>query len=95
MVYKFLDKKTGLGASVNQELAQELLLQKPYFPSPGIPCLPGFSFTNIHDSPDSRGRGRVSLFNSSLPLLPASQILRYIASSQTRARSLWFSSAIR
>ena len=37
MVYKFLDKRTGLGASVNQDLAQELLLQKPYFPSPGIP----------------------------------------------------------
>ena len=38
--------------------------------------LSGFSFTNIHDSRDSRGRGRVS-FNSSLPLPPASQTLRH------------------
>ena len=36
--------------------------------------LSGFSFTNIHDSRDSRGRGGY-LFNSSLPLPPATQTL--------------------
>ena len=35
-----------------------------------------FSFTNIHDSHDSRGSGRY-LFNSSLPLPPSSQTLRH------------------
>ena len=41
--------------------------------------LSGFSFTNIRDSQDSRGRRRVSFFlsNSSLPLPLASQILRH------------------
>ena len=38
--------------------------------------LSGFSFTNIHYLQDSRGRGGY-LFNSSLPLPPASQTLRY------------------
>ena len=38
--------------------------------------LSGFSFTNIHDSRNSRGRGRVSI-NSSLPLPTASQTLRH------------------
>ena len=38
--------------------------------------LSGFVFTNIHDSQDSRRRGRLSL-NSSLPLTPASQTLRH------------------
>ena len=38
--------------------------------------LSGFSFTSIHDSQDSRGRGGY-LFNSSLPLPPASQALRH------------------
>ena len=38
--------------------------------------LSGFSFTNIHDSQDSR-RGGGYLFNSSLPLLPASQTPRH------------------
>ena len=37
----------------------------------------GFSFTSIHDSQDSWGRGRGYLFNSSLPLQLASQTLRY------------------
>ena len=37
----------------------------------------GFSFTSIHDSQGSWGRGRGYLFNSSLPLQPASQTLRY------------------
>ena len=35
-----------------------------------------FSFTNIQDSQDSRGRGSL-LFDSSLPLPPASQIVRH------------------
>ena len=38
--------------------------------------LSGFSFTNIHDTQDSRGRGRY-LFNSSLPLPPAPRTLRH------------------
>ena len=38
--------------------------------------LSGFCFMNIHDSQDSRGRGG-NLFNSSLPLPPASQTLRH------------------
>ena len=38
--------------------------------------LSGFFFTNTHDSQDSRGRGGF-LFNSSLPLSPASKTLRY------------------
>ena len=38
--------------------------------------LPGFSFTNIHDSKDSRERGRL-FFKSSLPLPPASQTPRH------------------
>ena len=38
--------------------------------------LSGFSFTNIHDSRDSREGGGY-LFNSSLPLPPASQTLRH------------------
>ena len=37
----------------------------------------GFSFTSIHDSQDSWGRGRGYLFNSSVPLQPALQTLRY------------------
>ena len=37
----------------------------------------GFSFTSIHDSQDSWGKGRGYLFNFSLPLQPASQALRY------------------
>ena len=36
-----------------------------------------FSFTSIHDSQDSWGKGRGYLFNFSLPLQPASQALRY------------------
>ena len=36
----------------------------------------GFSFTNIQESQDCRGRGG-HFFNSSLPLPPASQTLRY------------------
>ena len=40
--------------------------------------LSGFSFTDIHDSQSSRGRGRLSLyFNSSLPVPPTSQIRRH------------------
>ena len=39
-------------------------------------CLFAFSLTYIHDSQDSRRRGGY-LFNSSLPLLPASQTLRH------------------
>ena len=38
--------------------------------------LSGFSFTNIHESQDCRGRGG-HFFNSSLPLPPALQTLRY------------------
>ena len=38
--------------------------------------LSGFSFTNIHYSRDSRGRGGY-LFNFSLPLQPASRTLRH------------------
>ena len=38
--------------------------------------LSGYSFTNIHESHDCRGRGR-HFFNSSLPLPPASQTLRH------------------
>ena len=38
--------------------------------------LSGFSFTNIHDSQDSRRKRRL-FFYSSLPLLPASQTLRH------------------
>ena len=38
--------------------------------------LSGFCFMDIHDSQDSRGRGG-DLFNSSLPLPPASQPLRH------------------
>ena len=38
--------------------------------------LSGFSFTNIHESQDCRGRGG-HFFNSSLPLPPASQTLRH------------------
>ena len=34
-----------------------------------------FSFTNVHDSHDSKGGGR--LFDSSLPLPPASQTFRH------------------
>ena len=37
----------------------------------------GFSFTSIRDSQDSWGRGRGYLFNSSVPLQPASQALQY------------------
>ena len=39
--------------------------------------LSGFSVPNIHDSQDSRGKERVSIFNSSLSLPPASQTLRH------------------
>ena len=69
--------------------------------------LSGFSFTNIQESQDCRGRGR-ALLNSSLPLPPASQTLRHnsqvitaensplhIASSQTRTENLWFRNTIR
>ena len=38
--------------------------------------LSGFSFTNIHEPQDCRGRGR-HFFNSSLPLPPASQTMRH------------------
>ena len=38
-------------------------------------CLSGFSFTNIHNSTDRRGSGKV--FNSSLPLPLALQTLRH------------------
>ena len=38
--------------------------------------LSGFSFTNIHDSQDSRRRGRLYLFNSSLPPSLVSQTFK-------------------
>ena len=38
--------------------------------------LPGFYFTNNHESQDCRGRGR-AFFNSSLPLPPISQTVRH------------------
>ena len=66
----------------------------------------GFSFTNIHNSQDRRGRG-VYLYNSSLPLPPLqrhldisraitaeSSALR-IAGSRTRTGNRWFLSANR
>ena len=77
-----------------------------------IPCfnffffLSGFSFTNIHDSRDSREGGGY-LFNSSLPLPPASQTLRHQPGDYCREltsahswqpdsnRNLWFPSASR
>ena len=40
--------------------------------------LSGISFTNIHNTQDIRGKGRLSL-NSFLPLPPASQALRHTA----------------
>ena len=64
--------------------------------------LSGFSFTNIPNSQDSRGTGRVSI----LTLPPASQTLRHswaiaaessslhIASSQTTTGNLWFPSKV-
>ena len=64
----------------------------------------GFSFTNIHESQDCRGRGR-HLFNSSLPLPPASRTLRHYpgdccreltsahSEQRTRTGNLWFPSA--
>ena len=45
--------------------------------------LPSFSFTNIHDRKDSRGRGDY-FFNSPLPLPPASQILRHLLGDSCR-----------
>ena len=45
-----IQKKTKIGENVHQ--FDELSF---FF------VLPGFSFTNIHDSRDSRGRGRLSL----------------------------------
>ena len=35
-----------------------------------LPLLSGFSFTNIHDSLDSRRKGKRLFLNFSLPLLP-------------------------
>ena len=63
----------------------------------------GFSFTNIHNSQDSRGRGGY-LLNSSLSLPPPSQkrhldinrtttvesSFLHIASSRTQTGNLWF-----
>ena len=49
-----------------------------------------FFFTNIHNSEDSRGRGRV-FFNFSLPFSPAPPIPPLcIVSSQIRSGNLWF-----
>ena len=46
------------------EVTEELIWSFPhmYFFFPSV-----FSFTNIHNSQDSRKRGSVSLFNSSVP----------------------------
>ena len=44
-----------------------------------------FSFTNIHESQDCKGRTR-AFFNSSLPLPPASQALRQRAQRETELR---------
>ena len=61
-------------------------------------CLDFYSVTNINDSQDSRIRGRLYLFNSTLPLSPASQTFTWviasessplpIASSQTRTQGV-------
>ena len=54
------------------------------------------SFTNIPDSQDSRGRGRLSLLNSSLPLLPfASQALTLMPSDYSRKLAFAHSSRTR
>ena len=53
-----------------------ILINKKFLNPGNFFFLSGFSFMNIHDSQDSRGRGGY-LFNSSLPLPPASQTLRH------------------
>ena len=67
--------------------------------------LSGFSFTNIHESQDCRGRGH--LFNSSLPLpllhrhldisraITAESSPLRISCSRNRTGNLWFPSASR
>ena len=53
--------------------------------------LSGFSFTNIHDSRDSRGRGHLDISR----VITAESSPLHIAGSRTRTGNLWFPSANR
>ena len=53
--------------------------------------LSGFSFTNIHDSRDSRGRGHLDISR----VITAESSPLHIAGSRTRTGILWFPSASR
>ena len=61
---------------VKYGLIGKTITKPPYQTTCSFFFLSGFSFTNIHESQDCRGRGRAFL-NSSLPLPPASQTLRH------------------
>ena len=52
--------------------------------------LSGFSFTNIHDSRDSRGRGHLDISR----VITAESSPLHIAGSRTRTGNLWLPSAL-
>ena len=58
--YKWQSIKEALPPSYSENLFLVVVKQNSLF------SLAGFSFTNIHDSQDSRGRGRLSLYDLSL-----------------------------